>query len=364
MTHYDNFINAKKLLLDDSIQSSLSFDLLLSEIASYFENVKADSNTGLELLRSDFVVIKNSLSLSENESLVKCDHSITSGSYIDTVNDWTGEAEQVWQETKKYTYEDMDVGRFKCTQCGLVQYYTGHWKKFFEEGTPCSGSDVCFPGGPPKDAPYHTKNTSSKEDVQTTYAISPETVKSIIAKFDFSLSIDYVYKNLKLLLTYRPYLIPGFKSLISVGKFYVQKIDYNYSLEDRVNKGVSEDLQLPAFAIQLLNLPDLKKRLEAFEQELMNTTVIVGSDFSLISLKHDLFLDIKYLFINVDYCNTTLEQAQIDSEEDARIIEDIAKRHFSELDGIFMLNYYIGESSNVLMGPIQTYQNPFGKIRG
>ena len=40
-----------------------------------------------------------------------------------------------------FTYEDIDIGRFKCVQCGEVGYYTGHWKRFFEEGIPCPGSD-------------------------------------------------------------------------------------------------------------------------------------------------------------------------------------------------------------------------------
>jgi hypothetical protein len=39
------------------------------------------------------------------------------------------------------TYEDIDVGRFRCTQCGEVGYYTGQWRDFFEKGIPCLGSD-------------------------------------------------------------------------------------------------------------------------------------------------------------------------------------------------------------------------------
>lgn len=41
----------------------------------------------------------------------------------------------------RYTYEDIDIGRFRCTQCGHVGYYTGHWRRFFEEGIPCPGSE-------------------------------------------------------------------------------------------------------------------------------------------------------------------------------------------------------------------------------
>lgn len=31
------------------------------------------------------------------------------------------------------TYEDIDIGRYRCTQCGEVFYYTGLWKKHWEE---------------------------------------------------------------------------------------------------------------------------------------------------------------------------------------------------------------------------------------
>jgi hypothetical protein len=41
----------------------------------------------------------------------------------------------------KSTQEDVDVGRFRCSQCGEVGYYTGQWKRFYEEGVPCLGSD-------------------------------------------------------------------------------------------------------------------------------------------------------------------------------------------------------------------------------
>lgn len=55
-------------------------------------------------------------------------------------DDWTGEdLPDVWIE--EYTSVDIDVGRFKCTQCGEIGYYTGLWKRYFEEGVPCSGSD-------------------------------------------------------------------------------------------------------------------------------------------------------------------------------------------------------------------------------
>lgn len=38
------------------------------------------------------------------------------------------------------TYEDIGTGAFRCTQCGEVGYYTGSWRRYYEEGIPCSHS--------------------------------------------------------------------------------------------------------------------------------------------------------------------------------------------------------------------------------
>lgn len=55
------------------------------------------------------------------------------------LNDWTGEYEDRVYE--RSTYEDISRGRFRCTQCGHIGYYTGLWKKYYEEGIPCPGSE-------------------------------------------------------------------------------------------------------------------------------------------------------------------------------------------------------------------------------
>lgn len=41
----------------------------------------------------------------------------------------------------QYTYDESELGRFHCTQCGEVGYYTGLWKDFYEKGIPCPGSN-------------------------------------------------------------------------------------------------------------------------------------------------------------------------------------------------------------------------------
>lgn len=68
-----------------------------------------------------------------------CDHKF--GSWVDSgIDSWTGEKlPDEYVET--YTYADLSVGRFHCTQCGEIGYYTGLWRKFYEEGIPCPGSE-------------------------------------------------------------------------------------------------------------------------------------------------------------------------------------------------------------------------------
>lgn len=37
-----------------------------------------------------------------------------------------------WESVEVPTFVDIDIGRFKCTQCGEVGYYTGKWREYWE----------------------------------------------------------------------------------------------------------------------------------------------------------------------------------------------------------------------------------------
>jgi hypothetical protein len=55
-------------------------------------------------------------------------------------NDWTGE----WDDQEPYErsiQEDISIGSFMCRRCGHIGYYTGQWKRYFEEGVDCPGSE-------------------------------------------------------------------------------------------------------------------------------------------------------------------------------------------------------------------------------
>jgi len=72
---------------------------------------------------------------------VTCKHSREITEQVEVENWMTGEIEIEWSTRTEHWTEDIDVGRFRCTRCGLVMYYTGQWKRYFEEGIPCAGSD-------------------------------------------------------------------------------------------------------------------------------------------------------------------------------------------------------------------------------
>lgn len=39
-----------------------------------------------------------------------------------------------WEYWTEGTYEDIDTGRYRCTQCGHIGYYTGLWRAHHEGG--------------------------------------------------------------------------------------------------------------------------------------------------------------------------------------------------------------------------------------
>ena len=71
---------------------------------------------------------------------MSCNHKTTKVEEI--IREDYEENEYISYERVEYsTFEDIDVGRMRCSICGAIEYYTGRWKDFWENGTPCLGSD-------------------------------------------------------------------------------------------------------------------------------------------------------------------------------------------------------------------------------
>ena len=65
----------------------------------------------------------------------KCPHETTRQVWRSPGIDMDGEPlPSRWITEFSTTCVDIDTGRFRCTECGEVMYYTGKWKKYWEEG--------------------------------------------------------------------------------------------------------------------------------------------------------------------------------------------------------------------------------------
>lgn len=72
-----------------------------------------------------------------------CTHQVDRQQWVPGYeDDWGTWIDSHYEYTTVSTTEDIDIGRYRCTQCREVMYYTGSWRKFYEEGVPCSGSDL------------------------------------------------------------------------------------------------------------------------------------------------------------------------------------------------------------------------------
>ena len=67
-----------------------------------------------------------------------CTHSRGRYRQVETM-DWDGNMhhEEVWETYS--TQEDIDLHRFKCTQCGEIGYYSGAARKYYEQGVRSPG---------------------------------------------------------------------------------------------------------------------------------------------------------------------------------------------------------------------------------
>jgi hypothetical protein len=64
---------------------------------------------------------------------MSCDHQRHHQQWV--TKDYFGEEiDGKWEYTTESTTVDIDLHRYKCTQCGLVMYYSGRAREYYEEG--------------------------------------------------------------------------------------------------------------------------------------------------------------------------------------------------------------------------------------
>ena len=66
--------------------------------------------------------------------MTDCTHERDTSTWVPEEEHFYGVDEAHWVYGTESTYEDIDVGRFRCTQCGKVFYYTGLWRQHWEGG--------------------------------------------------------------------------------------------------------------------------------------------------------------------------------------------------------------------------------------
>lgn len=71
---------------------------------------------------------------------MKCTHTKRNDTWIDVfVNDWGHVVESHWNYDVIETYKDVDLHRYKCTQCNEIFYYSGRAREYYEKGTKFEG---------------------------------------------------------------------------------------------------------------------------------------------------------------------------------------------------------------------------------
>ena len=65
-----------------------------------------------------------------------CNHIAEKAEWIpEFENDWGDIEPAHWHYSTQYTTVDLDLHRYKCTQCGEIMYYSGRARDHFENGT-------------------------------------------------------------------------------------------------------------------------------------------------------------------------------------------------------------------------------------
>ena len=71
---------------------------------------------------------------------MSCKHQREYSYYVDEEEDgWGGTTPGHWEYKTESTTVDIDLHRYKCTQCGLVMYYSGAAREYYETGVDRKG---------------------------------------------------------------------------------------------------------------------------------------------------------------------------------------------------------------------------------
>lgn len=64
----------------------------------------------------------------------ECTHETSYWKVISYIDDWDGETHTKQERVTKSYLVDIDLHRMKCTQCGMIEYYSGAARAYYEDG--------------------------------------------------------------------------------------------------------------------------------------------------------------------------------------------------------------------------------------
>ena len=65
---------------------------------------------------------------------MSCRHERTTERWVEEEDWYSGEMIGHWEYNTEYTTVDIDLHRYKCTQCGEIMYYSGRASEYYEVG--------------------------------------------------------------------------------------------------------------------------------------------------------------------------------------------------------------------------------------
>ena len=70
---------------------------------------------------------------------MSCTHTREHSRWVTKVDDWYGHETSEWEYTTENTTVDIDLHRYKCTQCNQIMYYSGAAREYYETGVDRKG---------------------------------------------------------------------------------------------------------------------------------------------------------------------------------------------------------------------------------
>ncbi len=70
---------------------------------------------------------------------MSCTHTRTREYWHEEEDWWSGELVGEWKYDTEITTIDLDLHRYKCTQCGQVMYYSSAAREYYETGVDRKG---------------------------------------------------------------------------------------------------------------------------------------------------------------------------------------------------------------------------------